>query len=388
MRVELTVTGSGPLWSSAVAGAPQPALEARSRSSSPPSRRRWRGATAPRSIATCSTTSPTSPGWLQPQGACSKGRCHPVAPHLYRRAGARRLSGDQGRRPGVAGADRRARADRARRGRLARVAEAADVHARVRLRRRDVTGRCAPASAAGFQPATADGFAYHPHGVKNGPVGSQPRPRRGADRRPSAAVRDARPAHGGAAPALEHRQAARPVPDRVRLPDVPARHRRRGHADAAGALPPAGRVPDLAQPADQEPHALRVGGRADPLPRRRREGVRRLAVGALLRRRRAQAGGGGLHAPVLDRPAAGRAQRAAVGPGAARAARMTCRCRSAPRALRRVRRRSRGCGPTTSGYWAKIVPLGAKADYRYRYDVGRPGAGTSQVMSAAATPAR
>ena len=41
-----------------------------------------------------------------------------------------------------------------------------------------------------------------------------------------------------------------------------------------------------------------------------------------------------------------------------------------------------------SGYWAKIVPLGARAEYRYRYDVGKPGAGTSQVMSAAAKPAR
>ncbi len=27
---------------------------------------------------------PNQSGWLQPQGACSKGRCHPVAPHLYR----------------------------------------------------------------------------------------------------------------------------------------------------------------------------------------------------------------------------------------------------------------------------------------------------------------
>ena len=78
MRVELTVTGSGPAVVERLAARATTRAGSRSRSSSPRSRRAVaRALRRRRSIATCSGTSPTSPGWLQPQEACVRGRLHP-----------------------------------------------------------------------------------------------------------------------------------------------------------------------------------------------------------------------------------------------------------------------------------------------------------------------
>jgi hypothetical protein len=111
---------------------------------------------------------PNLPGWLLPQAACSHGRCTPVAPHLYR--GLVRAA-----RPAIQAADPGAQ-----------VLIGAMSSRGQDLRAKDVTERpmvflralgCVDARwhrlrsgyCKDFKPATADGFAFHPHGTLNSP---------------------------------------------------------------------------------------------------------------------------------------------------------------------------------------------------------------------------
>ena len=118
---------------------------------------------------------PNLPAWLLPQAACSHGRCSPVAPHLYRglvraarpaiRAadpGAQVLIGAMSSR----GQDLRAKDVTERPMAFLRALGCVDARWH-RLR----TGYCKD-----FRPATADGFAFHPHGTLNSPDRPYPNP--------------------------------------------------------------------------------------------------------------------------------------------------------------------------------------------------------------------
>ena len=85
MRVMLTITGPGPLWTSSRAEQAQPALEAVDEG--------LRGLLARRRDALRDQVDryliwnePNQQGWLQPQWECDSRRrnCKPVSPHLYR----------------------------------------------------------------------------------------------------------------------------------------------------------------------------------------------------------------------------------------------------------------------------------------------------------------
>ena len=116
---------------------------------------------------------PNLPSWLQPQAKCSRGRCTPVAPHLYRglvrsarpaiRAadpGAQVLIGAMSSR----GHELRSRNATMRPLAFLRALGCVDARGR-RLR----TGSC-----KGFKPATGDGFAFHPHGTLVSPDRAYP----------------------------------------------------------------------------------------------------------------------------------------------------------------------------------------------------------------------
>ena len=173
MRPTLTVTGPGPLWSSRNPGLrevrykPDPQLFAR-----------FARAVAMRYGDRVNRymiwNEPNQSGWLQPQSTCPRRRvCFPVAPHLYRglvRAarpvleaadpGAQVLLGELAPIGGPAISSRTPIAP------LPFLRAMACVDARYRPLR---GGAC-----AGFKPASADAFGYHPHGVRNGPERPNP----------------------------------------------------------------------------------------------------------------------------------------------------------------------------------------------------------------------
>jgi hypothetical protein len=111
---------------------------------------------------------PNLPSWLQPQAKCSHGHCSPVAPHLYR--GLVRAA-----RPAILAADPGAQvligamSSRGQDLRTKNATERPMVFLRAlgcvdRAYRRLRTGYC-----KGFRAATADGFAFHPHGTLTSP---------------------------------------------------------------------------------------------------------------------------------------------------------------------------------------------------------------------------
>jgi hypothetical protein len=166
----LTVTGSGPLWSSRVPGFGSPRIEpdpVKFGQFATAVARRY-GRVADRYII---WNEPNEPLWLQPQQSCMTGhkRCSPSAPHAYRdlvRAaypaihaadpGAEVLAGglaSRGGRPVQRNQPVRP---------LAFIRAFGCVDERFRPVR---TGRC-----RGFRPARIDGFAYHPHPVRASPT--------------------------------------------------------------------------------------------------------------------------------------------------------------------------------------------------------------------------
>jgi hypothetical protein len=163
MRVMLTVTGPGPVWSSRSPGRGNPRYR-------PDPRKYAAFATAVASRYGAAVdryilwNEPNLPSWLQPQASCAHGRCSPVAPHLYRglvRAaypaikaadpGAEVLVGAMSSR----GLDLKARNSTLRP--LVFLRALGCVSSRF--------GRLRSGDCKGFTPATADGFAFHPHGT-------------------------------------------------------------------------------------------------------------------------------------------------------------------------------------------------------------------------------
>jgi hypothetical protein len=163
IRVMLTVSGPGPLWTSRSPGRGNPRYKP-----DPAEYADFVTAVASRYGADVDRyilwNEPNLPSWLQPQASCVHRRCTPVAPHLYRglvRAaypavkaadpGAEVLIGAMSSR----GLDLKARNSTLRPLLFLRALGCVSSGYR-KLR----TGDC-----KGFKPATADGFAFHPHGT-------------------------------------------------------------------------------------------------------------------------------------------------------------------------------------------------------------------------------
>jgi hypothetical protein len=172
MKVMLTVTGPGPAWTSTAPRRRNPRWK--------PSAREF-GRFA-RAVATryggqvdryLLWNEPNSPGWLQPQSECRRHVCTPVAPHVYRslvRAATPQIHAAD---PGsevllgeLAPTGKPARANNTGLAPLPFLRALGCVDAKYKRVRR---GRC-----AGFRPATADAFGYHPHPVHNAPDKANP----------------------------------------------------------------------------------------------------------------------------------------------------------------------------------------------------------------------
>jgi Cellulase (glycosyl hydrolase family 5) len=167
MRVMLTVTGPGPVWTS-----------------TEPSRRNPRWKPDPRRFADFATAvarrygdrvdryivwnEPNLPLWLQPQSTCTGGRCTPASPRIYRdlvRAAEPAIkAADPGAQVLIGALGPRGAASHSANANL-RPLEFLRWMACVNGSYRPIrTGPC-----AGFHSAAGDGFAYHPHGVLNAP---------------------------------------------------------------------------------------------------------------------------------------------------------------------------------------------------------------------------
>jgi hypothetical protein len=161
MKVMLTITGPGPLWTSR-----NPRLHNPLYDPNPVEFARFARAVALRYKGTVSRyliwNEPNQPGWLQPQNACRGRACTPVAPHLYR---------------GLVRTSERAIHDVDPAAEVV-IGELAPIGGRPRTSRTPVAplpflrlmgcvdalyrpiraGRC-----RGFKPAGGDSFGYHPH---------------------------------------------------------------------------------------------------------------------------------------------------------------------------------------------------------------------------------
>jgi hypothetical protein len=174
LTVTLSITGPGPLWASASPAAgnrrfkPLPALYGR-----------FARAVALRYGANVDRyilwNEPNLPLWLQPQFTCRGRSCTPYAPHLYRRM-------VRAAAPAIHAADRTARVligalapagqnPRSRNAIMRPLTFLRALGCVDRRAQRVRTGDC-----RGFQPASAEGIAYHPHGVRRAPDVSDPQP--------------------------------------------------------------------------------------------------------------------------------------------------------------------------------------------------------------------
>jgi hypothetical protein len=166
----LTVTGSGPLWSSRVPSLGSPRYQpdpAKFGDFATAVARRY-GRFADQYLV---WNEPNQPLWLQPQQECPvKGRkCSPVAPHTYRALVRAAYPAIHRADPGaqvIAGTLAPRGADPLQRNRPLRPLAFIRAFGCVDERYKPIrTGRC-----RGFQPARIDGFAYHPHSIKASPT--------------------------------------------------------------------------------------------------------------------------------------------------------------------------------------------------------------------------
>jgi hypothetical protein len=166
----LTVTGSGPLW-----GTSDPGRGSERYKPHPGRFGQFAAAVARRYAGRVDRyliwNEPNQPLWLQPQSDCPRGgrRCTPVAPHVYRRlvrAAYVAIHANDPVAQVIAGTLSPRGEDPVTRNRPLRplrfLREFGCVDGRLRRVR---TGPC-----RGFLPATVDGFAIHPHGVKDPPA--------------------------------------------------------------------------------------------------------------------------------------------------------------------------------------------------------------------------
>jgi hypothetical protein len=171
----LSVTGSGPLWSSRVPSLGNPRYQpdaAKFGAFATAVARRYGKVVAQYLI----WNEPNQPLWLQPQQECPvKGhKCTPVAPHTYRALVRAAYPAIHQADPGaqvIAGTLAPRGADPLQRNRPLRPLAFIRAFGCVDERFKPVrTGRC-----RGFQPARIDGFAYHPHSIKVSPMTPSPR---------------------------------------------------------------------------------------------------------------------------------------------------------------------------------------------------------------------
>src|SRR5215218_6339729 len=167
MKVMLTVSGPGPLWTSRHPGKHHPQIQpdpAKFADFATAVARRY-GADVDRYII---WNEPNLPSWLQPQASCAHRRCTPVAPHLYRglvRAAYPAIKAADPRAEVLIGAmSSRGQDLRARNATLRPMAFLRALGCVSSNFRKLRTGDC-----KGFNAARADGFAFHPHGTLTAP---------------------------------------------------------------------------------------------------------------------------------------------------------------------------------------------------------------------------
>ena len=174
MRVMLTVTGSGPLW-----GTTDPSQGNSRYKPSPAAFAQFATAVARRYGGQVDDyivwNEPNHELWIQPQNTCSAGRCRPYAPHLYRKivraADPAIRAADPGSRVMLGALAPRGQAMTKRNARLRPLVFLRAMGCVDSRYRRVRTGDC-----RGFQPASAYGFAYHPHGLKLSPTARSSHP--------------------------------------------------------------------------------------------------------------------------------------------------------------------------------------------------------------------
>ena len=172
MSVTLTVTGPGPAWTSASPGRrqgqwkPKPAAYG---DFAEAVARRY-GSRVDRYIL---WNEPNISIWLSPQARCRKGRCTPVAPHLYRRL-------VRAAYPAIADHDPvseiviGALSPRGQRLKNPNTVMRPLLFLRRLGCRNDAWQRMNTAECRGFKPATGDGFAIHPYSGRSAPERPHP----------------------------------------------------------------------------------------------------------------------------------------------------------------------------------------------------------------------
>jgi hypothetical protein len=168
MRVILSVTGSGPLWSSAKPAGRNPRYKPRATRFGD-----FAAAVARRYAADVDSyiiwNEPNQPGWLQPQFDCPRPRhCSPVAPHVYRElfaaASAEIRYADPGAQVLIGALAPRGESATKRNAKMRPLQFIRALGCVDSRYRRIRTGACRRAV-----PVRASGFSYHPHPVLRSP---------------------------------------------------------------------------------------------------------------------------------------------------------------------------------------------------------------------------
>jgi hypothetical protein len=174
MSVTLTVTGPGPRWTSSQPRRRKPAWKPRPAAFAAFAEavaRRY-GASVDRYIL---WNEPNISAWLSPQARCSRGRCTPVSPHLYRslaRAGYPAIRrGDRGAQVVIGALSPRGQRLRASDTVMRPLLFLRRLGCRTDGWARMITGYCRR-----FRPATGDGFAIHPYSGRTAPERRHPNP--------------------------------------------------------------------------------------------------------------------------------------------------------------------------------------------------------------------
>ena len=172
MKVTLTVTGPGPAWTSSAPGRRKGQWKPR-----PSAYAAFASAVAKRYASRVDRyilwNEPNISIWLSPQARCRRGRCTPVAPHLYRalvRAAYPAIADHDPVAEIVIGA----LSPRGQRLRNANTVMRPLLFLRRLGCRSDGWQRMTTAECRGFKPVTGDGFAIHPYSGRTAPERRHP----------------------------------------------------------------------------------------------------------------------------------------------------------------------------------------------------------------------
>ena len=172
MKVTLTITGPGPAWTSSAPGRRQGQWKPR-----PSAYAAFATAVAKRYASRVDRyilwNEPNISIWLSPQARCSRGRCTPVAPHLYR-ALVRAAYPAIAEHDPVAEIVIGALSPRGQRLRNASTVMRPLLFLRRFGCRTDSWQRMTTGECRGFKPATGDGFAIHPYSGRTAPERRHP----------------------------------------------------------------------------------------------------------------------------------------------------------------------------------------------------------------------